>query len=102
MGEPIGLRPSRKREPPTDEDVVLPGESQHAKRGAQEITEKEMHRLPSNGSPRDYNNSPCWIHMPISMQPFFQVYKNMAFFCDEWTHRYLQFDIFLISLLIEL
>lgn len=50
MGEPIRLRPSRKREPPTGEDVVLPGESQYAKRGAQEIT-KEM-RLPLIGSLR--------------------------------------------------
>jgi len=69
MGEPTRLRPSRKREPPTGEDVVLPGESQYAKRGAQEITKEEM-RLPLIGSLR-LQLSMLDLHAYIDIQASF-------------------------------
>lgn len=55
----LGYARAERESPPTGEDVVLPGESQHAKRGAQEITEKETRRVFRRTEARDYNNSPC-------------------------------------------
>lgn len=70
MGEPIGLRPSRKREP---YPPSLPRARMSYYRGShnmQEITEQEMRRAFRRTEARDYNNSPCWVYMPVSMQFF--------------------------------